>query len=79
MARLSSLAALLALVTLALPSAAEPTRKAPNQVVRMDPIKARRMKPQATIEVAKRRMTLRPRAVERLGRRIGSRLDRAPF
>ncbi|MEQ9323756.1 MAG: hypothetical protein RIF41_31625 [Polyangiaceae bacterium] len=84
MRRFTLLTALASLLLVAAPASAEPTkanatRQRRAQVVRMDPIKAHPMKPNAVIEIRKRRMTLPPRGATGFTHRIGQRLGDAPF
>jgi hypothetical protein len=49
------------------------------QVVKMDPIKARPMKPNVVVEIRKRRMALPIRGATGFVSRIGRRVPNAPF
>lgn len=84
MSRFTPLFTIASILLVAAPAAGEPTK--PNaaqqrraQVVRMEPIKAHPMKPNAVIEIHKRRMRLPATGATGFTHRIGRRLGSAPF
>ena len=84
MSRLILLVTFASVFSLASAAAAEPAKASAAeqrraQVVRMDPIKAHPMKPNAVIEIRKRRMRLPARGATGFTHRIGRRLGQAPF